>query len=160
MPKLLNREAQALNADTWADIPRVRIPGDTGDTPVPTAPYILELENTVSIPELEHELLNQAMGISLNFPAFTDGRAYSQARELRQRGYAGEIRATGDVLVDQLLAMRRCGFSSFELIDEQTPEAAGAALAAFRNAAQPAVDNQGMVMRRLGSNAHQADARA
>ena len=49
--------------------------------------------------------------IDLNFPKFTDGRAYSQAYMLRRRlNYTGEIRATGDVLIDQLVQMARCGF--------------------------------------------------
>ncbi|MDR6215278.1 DUF934 domain-containing protein [Paracidovorax wautersii] len=49
--------------------------------------------------------------IDLHFPKFTDGRAYSQARLLRQRlKFTGEIRATGDVLIDQLVQMARCGF--------------------------------------------------
>lgn len=49
--------------------------------------------------------------IDLNFPKFTDGRAYSQAFLLRRRmGFRGEIRATGDVLIDQLVAMARTGF--------------------------------------------------
>ncbi|QIL80462.1 DUF934 domain-containing protein [Diaphorobacter sp. HDW4A] len=49
--------------------------------------------------------------IDLDFPKFTDGRAFSQARLLRQRRqFAGEIRATGDVLIDQLVQMARCGF--------------------------------------------------
>jgi uncharacterized protein (DUF934 family) len=49
--------------------------------------------------------------IDLNFPKFTDGRAYSQAFLLRRRlGYQGEIRATGDVLIDQLVSMSRTGF--------------------------------------------------
>jgi uncharacterized protein (DUF934 family) len=49
--------------------------------------------------------------IDLHFPKFTDGRAYSQARLLRQRlQFVGEIRATGDVLIDQLVHMARCGF--------------------------------------------------
>ncbi|MDD2712740.1 MAG: DUF934 domain-containing protein [Simplicispira sp.] len=49
--------------------------------------------------------------IDLHFPKFTDGRAYSQARLLRQRRqFTGEIRATGDVLIDQLVHMARCGF--------------------------------------------------
>ena len=49
--------------------------------------------------------------IDLHFPKFSDGRAYSQARLLRQRlKFAGEIRATGDVLIDQLVQMARCGF--------------------------------------------------
>ena len=53
--------------------------------------------------------------IELEFPVFKDGRAYSQARLLRERhGYRGELRAVGDVLVDQLAYMRRCGFDAFE----------------------------------------------
>lgn len=49
--------------------------------------------------------------IDLNFPKFTDGRAYSQAFLLRRRlGFTGEIRATGDVLIDQLVQMQRTGF--------------------------------------------------
>ena len=51
--------------------------------------------------------------IELEFPQFTDGRAYSQAYLLRRRlGFKGDLRATGDVLVDQLLQMERTGFSS------------------------------------------------
>lgn len=51
--------------------------------------------------------------IELNFPKFTDGRAFSQAYLLRRRfNFRGDIRATGDVLVDQLLQMQRSGFSS------------------------------------------------
>jgi uncharacterized protein (DUF934 family) len=50
--------------------------------------------------------------IDLHFPKFTDGRAYTQAFYLRRRsGFTGEIRATGDVLVDQLVQMERQGFS-------------------------------------------------
>ena len=49
--------------------------------------------------------------IDLHFPKFTDGRAYSQAFLLRRRlGFKGEIRATGDVLIDQLVSMARTGF--------------------------------------------------
>ena len=51
--------------------------------------------------------------IELNFPKFTDGRAFSQAYLLRRRRkFAGDIRATGDVLIDQLVQMHRTGFSS------------------------------------------------
>ena len=58
--------------------------------------------------------------IDLNFPKFTDGRAYSQAFLLRRRlGFAGEIRATGDVLVDQLVQMQRSGFDAAELREDQ-----------------------------------------
>ena len=51
--------------------------------------------------------------VDLHFPSFTDGRAFSQAFLLRRRrGYQGDIRATGDVLIDQLVQMQRTGFSS------------------------------------------------
>jgi len=55
----------------------------------------------------------------LNFPKFTDGRAFSQAFVLRRRGFTGDIRAHGDVLIDQLLQMQRSGFSSAVLRDDQ-----------------------------------------
>ncbi len=58
--------------------------------------------------------------IDLHFPKFTDGRAYSQAFALRKRcGFTGEIRATGDVLIDQLVQMQRTGFSSAVLKEGQ-----------------------------------------
>jgi uncharacterized protein (DUF934 family) len=56
--------------------------------------------------------------VELDFPKFTDGRAYSQAFALRRRlGFTGDIRATGDVLIDQLVQMERTGFSSAVLKD-------------------------------------------
>lgn len=58
--------------------------------------------------------------IDLNFPKFTDGRAFSQAFLLRRRlGFKGEIRATGDVLVDQLPQMARTGFTAAVLRPDQ-----------------------------------------
>ncbi|KAF1023802.1 MAG: hypothetical protein GAK30_00168 [Paracidovorax wautersii] len=60
--------------------------------------------------------------IDLDFPAFTDGRAYSQAYLLRRRlGFQGDLRATGDVLIDQLLLMQRTGFSSAVLKEGVDP---------------------------------------
>lgn len=51
--------------------------------------------------------------IEVSFPTYRDGRGYSAGRILREAGYKGELRAAGDVLVDQLPHMRRCGFDSF-----------------------------------------------
>ena len=65
--------------------------------------------------------------VEVNFPVFGDGRGYSSARTLREAGYEGELRAVGDVLVDQLGYMRRCGFDSFAPdapIDEDDAKAA------------------------------------
>jgi uncharacterized protein (DUF934 family) len=50
--------------------------------------------------------------VEVNFPAFTEGRGYSAARILREAGYAGELRALGDIGVDQLVPLRRCGFDA------------------------------------------------
>lgn len=72
--------------------------------------------------------------IDLNFPKFTDGRAYSQAFLLRKRlGFQGEIRATGDVLIDQLQQMQRSGFNSAVLREDQNPAFVHAQLARFTN---------------------------
>jgi uncharacterized protein (DUF934 family) len=64
-------------------------------------------------------LLDGIAGIELDFPKFTDGRAFSQAHVLRRRGFTGDIRATGDVLIDQLLQLQRSGFSSAVLREGQ-----------------------------------------
>ncbi|MEZ5708405.1 MAG: DUF934 domain-containing protein [Blastomonas sp.] len=66
--------------------------------------------------------------IEIGFPVFGDGRGYSAAQILRESGYAGELRAQGDVLVDQLAYLRRCGFDSFAPEHAIAPEAAKAAL--------------------------------
>ena len=63
---------------------------------------------TVLFPHLSRVRL-----IEVDFPKFRDGRGFSTARMLREAGYAGEIKATGDVLVDLIFFMRRCGFDSF-----------------------------------------------
>lgn len=58
--------------------------------------------------------------IELHFPKFSDGRAFSQAFLLRRRlGFTGQIRATGDVLIDQLVQMQRSGFSQAVLRADQ-----------------------------------------
>ena len=57
--------------------------------------------------------LGQLALIEIAFPKFRDGRGYSAARILREAGYEGELRAAGDVLVDQIPFMRRCGFDAF-----------------------------------------------
>ena len=78
--------------------------------------------------------------IEVNFPAFTDGRGYSAARILREAGYEGELRATGDVLVDQIGHMVRCGFDSFAPDQPLDPIALKAALGRFPYRYQKTVD--------------------
>jgi uncharacterized protein (DUF934 family) len=71
---------------------------------------VLVLANDADVQEVPLEGVDR---IELNFPKFTDGRAFSQAYLLRRRRkFTGDIRATGDVLIDQLVQMQRTGFSS------------------------------------------------
>ncbi|WP_284338175.1 DUF934 domain-containing protein [Comamonas sp. NoAH] len=78
--------------------------------PAESTGSILVLANDVNALEVDLDGITQ---IDLHFPAFTDGRAFSQAYLLRRRRkFAGDIRATGDVLIDQLVQMHRTGFSS------------------------------------------------
>lgn len=68
------------------------------------------------------ERLHEIERIDLDFPNFTDGRAFSQAYLLRRRlGFKGDLRATGDVLIDQLVQMQRTGFSSAVLKEGVDP---------------------------------------
>jgi uncharacterized protein (DUF934 family) len=91
------------------------------------------LPNTADLAEVWPAIADRDL-LWLSFPAFGDGRAYSQARLLRERyGYAGEMRATGAaVVVDQAAELLRCGFDAFALRDDQQADAFIARLAAAR----------------------------
>ncbi len=91
--------------------------------------------------------------IALEFPTFTDGRAYSYARLLRERhGFKGELRAVGNVLRDQLLFMARCGFDAFEADLRGGRETWETALAEIDVWYQPTGDGRASVLSlRLGS---------
>lgn len=80
--------------------------------------------------------------IEVNFPVFGDGRGYSAARVLREAGYAGELRAVGDVLVDQIAYMRRCGFDAFAPDHPLNPADAEAAFGRFGEVYQPTTDGR------------------
>ena len=91
--------------------------------------HVLTLANDVDPCEVA---LDGFARIDLNFPKFTDGRAFSQAFLLRRRlGFSGELRATGDVLIDQLLQMKRSGFDSAVLRADQNPDFAQRQLARY-----------------------------
>jgi uncharacterized protein (DUF934 family) len=105
-------------------------------------PLGLALKNSEPVQPLASELHRFEL-IALEFPKFTDGRAYSQARLLRERlGFAGELRATGQVLPDQLLFMQRCGFDAFEIAKGDPLAAWRRALASFSVFYQPAGDGR------------------
>ena len=80
--------------------------------------------------------------IEIAFPKYRDGRGYSSARILREAGYKGELRAQGDVLVDQMLFMKRCGFDSFAPESRLNEDAVAAALARYPEVYQRAADNR------------------
>jgi uncharacterized protein (DUF934 family) len=98
--------------------------------------------------------------VALAFPTFKDGRAYSQARSLRERfGFRGEIRATGDVLRDQFLFLHRAGFDAFEVRKPEDAPAFCEALQNYNVFYQPAADGEGGALRRrlnLGSRLRHA----
>ena len=104
------------------------------------APLGIRLKSDQSPAEIADDIAQFAV-IALDFPKFTDGRAYSAARLLRERyGYTGELRAIGNVLRDQFLFMQRCGFDSFEVEDAKAAEAWADSIAAISIAYQPGAD--------------------
>ncbi|MCW5631748.1 MAG: DUF934 domain-containing protein [Rubrivivax sp.] len=91
----------------------------------------LVLDNTADVLAHAREIRAHA-AVVLQFPRWTDGRAYSQAVLLRGRlRYAGDIVATGDVVADMAPLLRRCGFDSAQLRADQRTETAERALGHF-----------------------------
>mgnify|MGYP000208611241 FL=1 len=109
----------------------------------------VRIPNTDEItPALAQELSGLPL-VAVEIPKFADGRAYSQARVLRERyGYAGEIRAQGDVLHDQLFHMSRCGINAFELRADQDPQDCLKAFGDYDLAYQHGADRMGTVWER------------
>ena len=113
----------------------------------------VRIPNTVTTAEIGAEAAKFGL-IAVTFPSFSDGRAFSQARVLRDRyGFTGEIRATGGVLRDQLQFMQRCGIDAFELPERALTENWLAAFDEIDIFYQPAEDHRPWVARqRLGRN--------
>ena len=96
---------------------------------VATEPHVLRLPNDADLNTLD---LNGVARIELDFPKFTDGRAFSQAVVLRRRhGFVGDIRAGGDVRVDLLQQLSRCGFTSAVLPNTEAVKTGQQLLARF-----------------------------
>lgn len=94
-------------------------------------PVAVIVPNDTPIEQLAEDLPKLAM-VALEFPKWTDGRAYSQARLLRARyRYGGEVRAVGDVVVDMVPLLARTGFDVAVLRHDQSPEAATHTLSFF-----------------------------
>ena len=97
--------------------------------------------------------------IALAFPSYRDGRAYSQARLLRERyGFRGEVRATGQVLRDQFLFLMRAGFDAFDVMKPADAEAFEEAARRYSVFFQPTGDGRVTVARRRVAHPAQAAA--
>src|SRR5690606_31611549 len=105
--------------------------------------------NSHELPEAIKDDIPTLEIIALNFPLFSDGRAYSSARELRTvMHYPRELRAIGDVLRDQLFYMARCGFDSFAMREDQNLEFSLKAFDDFHEGYQSSVDRPVPLFRR------------
>jgi uncharacterized protein (DUF934 family) len=118
-----------------------------GEEPAVTLDAFLDQSNATAV-RLEPDddaralipYLDRLSLIEIAFPKFRDGRGYSSARILREAGYTGKLRAQGDVLVDQIAFMKRCGFDSFAPETSLNPEAVERALATYSQFYQTAAD--------------------
>lgn len=100
-------------------------------------------------PDLLNDECHLFTVIAVNFPVFTDGRGYSTARLLRQRHfYKGELRAIGDVLLDQLYLLKRVGFDAFAMREDQNMERVLQSFKPFSNAYQSDVHETRPLFRR------------
>lgn len=105
-------------------------------------PIGVRLRNDQSPEDLGEDLYRFGV-VALEFPAFKDGRAYTQARLLRERyRFDGEVRAFGDVLRDQLLFMQRCGIDAFEIRKQADAESFQKAISEISVFYQPAADDR------------------
>ena len=142
-------------ADSGNPIPQAANEGRTlrfRDDPVPDEPAVsldafLDQTNAASV-RIEAgddvrrlgPVLDRVRLVEVDFPRFRDGRGFSTARILREMGYTGEIKATGDVLVDLIYFMRRCGFDSFAPDAPMDPADVEAALNRYPHVYQHAAD--------------------
>lgn len=125
---LLERTGQIID-DPWVSVEADDDLLSAGDLIIPHTRLPLDVPGRLGI-SLTNDLnvsaldlpLEQAQLIVLSFPSFADGRAYSQARILREElGYQGELRATGHLLPDQLAFMIEVGFDTFDLKSDRFP---------------------------------------
>jgi len=142
-------------------VPAARFLADAAELVGRQAPTGVLWPNDRPVAELAPYLDRLAL-VALVFPAFRDGRAYSQARQLRERhGFRGELRATGQVLRDQFMFMLRAGFDGFEVTKDADAAAFADVLRRFTVFYQPTGDGRPTALnarlgaaRRAGPAAH------
>lgn len=167
MPDVITSDGN-IRHDDWVVVPR---PADGESLDVPGKPALIpadlwlagkeHFENRDDIgvwldshdePEILAGLVNELPVIAVNFPKFSDGRGYSTARLLRERlNYRNELRAVGDVLLDQLQFMKRCGFDTYVLRADKDINKAARCLNFFTQGYQAATDTDEPLFRRRAS---------
>ncbi|PXX91926.1 oxidoreductase [Marinobacter vulgaris] len=167
MPDLITSDG-SIRHDEWVVVPR---PADGESLDVPHQPALIpadlwlagkehfEDRDDIGVwldsheePEILAGVANELPVIAVNFPKFSDGRGYSIARILRERlHYRHELRAVGDVLLDQLQFMKRCGFDTYVLRGDKDINKAARCLNFFTQGYQAATDTDVPLFRRRAS---------
>jgi uncharacterized protein (DUF934 family) len=123
-------------------IPAARFLADADEIVRREAPTGILWPNNRRVAELAPHL-DRLASVALAFPTFRDGRAYSQARLIREHyGFRGELRATGDILRDQFLFLLRAGFDAFEVKKEADADAFAEATRRYSVFYQPTGDGR------------------
>ncbi len=153
MPQLI--KDGSIVEDTW-------LPADP-DADAPSSRQICTLQQWLNLADksgsavqLEPDeppapLMDNLQDIELvvvNFPAFMDGRGFSYGRELRERGFSGELRAGGHFIRDQLTYLQRVGFNAFQMAQEEHLQEAMASLGSLSEFYQAAIDEPLPLFRR------------
>jgi len=160
----------ATEADTWTNVDDGAPLPEAASMIVSLARWRAERDTlsgrnmAIGVRLASDETLHEVVGdldrfdlVALDFPNLADGRHFTTARLLRERyGFKGEVRATGQVLRDQLFAMARCGFDSFALQAHQDADGAHRAFGEISVVYQPAADGRAAAraIRTEGSCAH------
>lgn len=130
-------DMEAIRKTAWVIVSLKRLRTDWDQLERAGCLLGVELEATDMVADIE-AMLPRLELVVLNFAAFADGRAYSQARLLRERfSFQGDIRAQGEVLRDQLAFMQRCGISQFRLADSEDVDLALSAFTDISKTYQP-----------------------
>ena len=167
MPDVITSDG-SIRQDDWVVVPR---PADGESLDIPEQPALIpadlwlagkehfEDRDDIGVwldsheePEILAGVVNELPVIAVNFPKFSDGRGYSIARLLRERlSYRNELRAVGDVLLDQLQFMKRCGFDTYVLRADKDINKAARCLNFFTQGYQAATDTDEPLFRRRAS---------
>ena len=133
-------EAETLSAGHIASLSQWLALDSKGNTAVQLEP------GELPSPLLNH--LDDLELVAINFPVLTDGRGFTYARELRDAGYTGELRAVGGFVRDQMHYLMRCGFNAFQLSDDKELDGALSSLDDFTEHYQAAADQPQPLFRR------------